>query len=82
MELDAIDAAKKMVELGFGVALLPQTAVADEIAAGRLRLIEITDAEMPRPQLVAIRRRDRGDASGTVAAFLATATVVGPELTN
>ncbi len=82
MELDAIDAAKKMVELGFGVALLPQTAVADEIAAGRLRLIEITDARMPRPQLVAIRRRDRGDASGTVAAFLATATTVGPELTK
>src|SRR5512145_1781377 len=36
MELDNIDAAKKMVQQGFGVALIPYTAVADELAAGLL----------------------------------------------
>ena len=36
MELDNIDAAKKMVQQGLGVALLPQTAVAGELADGSL----------------------------------------------
>src|SRR6266851_1173107 len=31
MELDSIEAAKKMVERGLGVALLPRTAVAREV---------------------------------------------------
>jgi DNA-binding transcriptional LysR family regulator len=74
MELDAIDAAKKMVEQGFGVAFIPQTGVAAEVAAGQLREVEVTDADLPQRQLVAIRRRDRGEPSGAVAAFLATAS--------
>ena len=74
MELDAIDAAKKMVEQGFGVAFIPQTAVASEVAAGQLREVQVTDADLPQRQLVAIRRRDRGEPSGAVAAFLATAS--------
>ena len=44
MELDNIDAAKKMVQEGFGVALIPYTAVADELDAGLLRRVEIEDA--------------------------------------
>jgi DNA-binding transcriptional LysR family regulator len=70
MELDNIDAAKKMVQQNFGVALLPQTAVAEELAAGALRQVEIADAEPVRRQIVAIRRRDGGPPAGTVAVFL------------
>lgn len=70
MELDNIDAAKKMVQQGFGVALLPQTAVADELAAGSLRQVEITDAEPVRRLIVAVRRRDGAPPAGTVAVFL------------
>jgi DNA-binding transcriptional LysR family regulator len=70
MELDNIEAAKKMVQQGFGVALLPQTAVAAELEAGLLCEIEIEDAEPVRRQIVAIRRRDRGQAIGAVASFL------------
>ena len=33
MELDNVDSAKKMVELGLGVAFLPRVAVADEVQA-------------------------------------------------
>ena len=70
MELDNIDAAKKMVQQNFGVALLPQTAVAEELAAGTMRQVEITDAAPVRRQIVAIRRRDGGPPAGTVAVFL------------
>ena len=34
MELDNVDSAKKMVELGLGVAFLPHVAVADEMRSG------------------------------------------------
>lgn len=69
MELDNIDAAKQMVEQGLGVALLPRTAVAAELAAGTLRLVKITDAAPITRQIVAIRRRDGGPPSGIVGGF-------------
>jgi DNA-binding transcriptional LysR family regulator len=80
MELDNIDAAKKMVQQGFGVALLPHTAVADELEVGSLTEIEIVDAEPVRRQIVAIRRRDGGAPTGTVAAFLSNLREMQPEL--
>jgi DNA-binding transcriptional LysR family regulator len=79
MELDNIDAAKKMVLAGFGVALLPATAVADELASGALRQVEVADAEPPRQEIVGIRRRDV-PAVGSVGAFLTTATAMSAEL--
>jgi len=72
MELDNIDAAKKMVQQGLGVALLPHTAVAAELAAGSLRAVVIAGAEPVRRQIVAIRRRDAGPLSGSAAAFMET----------
>jgi hypothetical protein len=44
--------------------------VAEELAAGTLRQVEITDAEPVRRQIVAIRRRGDGPPAGTVAVFL------------
>lgn len=70
MELDNIDAAKQMVGQGLGIALLPLTAVAAELADGRLRAITIAGAAPIRRRIVAIRRRDLGDVAGPVAAFL------------
>ena len=69
-ELDNIEAAKKMVERRLGVALLPRTAVAGEVAAGSLRRVPITDGLPLRRRLVAMRRHDAGAPSGVVAAFL------------
>jgi DNA-binding transcriptional LysR family regulator len=80
MELDNIDAAKKMVQEGFGVALIPLTAVADELEAGLLRRIQIEDAEPLRRQIVAVRRRDRGGAGGAAESFLASLREMQPEL--
>jgi DNA-binding transcriptional LysR family regulator len=71
MELDTIDAAKKMVEQGLGVALLPYTAVAGELASGRLASAKLADAKAIRRRIVAVRRRDLGPPSGLVSAFLA-----------
>jgi DNA-binding transcriptional LysR family regulator len=70
MELDNIDAAKKMVEHGLGVALLPRTAVAAEIEGGSLRAVHIADAKPLRRRIVAIRLRDSGLPSAAVVAFL------------
>lgn len=70
MELDTIDAAKKMVEQGLGVALLPYTAVAAELATGRLASAKLADASAIRRRIVAVRRRDLGPPSGLVSAFL------------
>jgi DNA-binding transcriptional LysR family regulator len=80
MELDNIDAAKKMVQEGFGVALLPQSAVAAELEAGALVRIELQDAEPVRRQIVAIRRRDGGTPTGAVHSFMATLRELQPEL--
>ena len=82
MELDNIDAAKKMVEQGFGVALLPQTSVADELEAGTLAEVELVDAPPVRRKIVAITRRDAGPPAGQAKAFLATFEEIRDELTS
>jgi DNA-binding transcriptional LysR family regulator len=82
MELDNIDAAKKMVEQGFGVALLPQTSVTDELDAGTLAEVEIVDAAPVRRKIVAITLRDAGPPAGHAKAFLATFDEIRGELTN
>ena len=71
MELDNAEAAKKMVEEGLGVALLPRVAVAREIGTRQLAQIEIADEPPIERWVDAIRRRDAGPASGILAAFLA-----------
>jgi DNA-binding transcriptional LysR family regulator len=70
MELDNIDAAKKMVQQGLGVALLPQTAVVGELADGSLVAVRLTDVEPAHRQIVAVRRKDDGAPTGLVAAFM------------
>jgi DNA-binding transcriptional LysR family regulator len=70
MELDSIEAAKKMVERGLGVALLPGSAVAREVASGTLRAVKMMDAPPMQNIIVAFRRRDAGAPEGIVAAFL------------
>jgi DNA-binding transcriptional LysR family regulator len=82
MELDNIAAAKKMVEQGFGVALLPQTSVADELEAGTLAEVDVVDASPVRRKIVAITRRGAGPPAGEAKAFLATFDEIRDELTS
>ncbi len=71
MELDNIEAAKKMVERGLGISLVPHTAVRAELAGGLLVRVEAVDAVPVHRHIVAARRRDAGPPLGAVAAFLA-----------
>jgi DNA-binding transcriptional LysR family regulator len=76
IELDNIEAAKRMVAGGLGVALLPKTSVAHELDAGTLRATEFAEAN-PRPRHIGlIRRADAGEASASLAAFLELASHV------
>ena len=58
MELDNVDATKKMVEHGLGIAFLPYTAVREELARGSLQEVGIEGYDPVRRPIVAIRRRD------------------------
>ncbi|HKF19168.1 MAG TPA: LysR family transcriptional regulator [Candidatus Dormibacteraeota bacterium] len=79
MELDNIEAAKKMVERGLGVALLPRTAVRREVEARELRMVDLSDAVPMTRQIVAMRRRDAGPPSGLVGAFLELLKAISPD---
>jgi DNA-binding transcriptional LysR family regulator len=78
IEVDNIDAAKRMIEEGLGVALLPRTAVGPELSDGRLREVVISDMAPVRRRIVVARRRDAGTPSTVVAAFLSTLNELRP----
>src|SRR5437867_5246720 len=80
MELDNVDSAKKIVELGLGIAFLPRIAVADDVRVGRLRTVELADRRPPRRPIVAVRRKDAGEPLGATAAFLSLLRELRPEL--
>jgi DNA-binding transcriptional LysR family regulator len=70
MELDTIDAAKQMVLRGLGVALLPASTVASELADGRLLSVGLVGAPRIHRRIVVIRRRDAAPPTPSVAGFL------------
>lgn len=74
MEIDNVEAAKKMVEHGLGAALLPRSAVADEVEAGGLVHVPIADAPSVRRTITAIRHRRPVTPSALAEAFLDSAT--------
>jgi DNA-binding transcriptional LysR family regulator len=74
MELDSIEAAKKMVERGLGVAFLPRTAVIREVEAETMGRVRVRDAPSMYNSIAAFRRRDAGEPVGVVAAFLGLLT--------
>ncbi len=57
-EFDNIETIKRAVEVGFGISIIPRTAVADEARAGRLVVVELAEKEWIRPVGV-IYRSDR-----------------------
>ena len=59
MELDSMEATKKMVEEGLGIAMLPKVALERELNDGSLREIAIADMPNPTRQIALISRRSR-----------------------
>jgi DNA-binding transcriptional LysR family regulator len=76
MEVDNIEAAKRMVEHRLGVAFLPRTAIVRSVSAGNLALISVAENPEMRRTIVALKRRDV-PASGPVEAFLEVARTLG-----
>ena len=76
MEVDNIEAAKRMVEHRLGVAFLPRTAIVRSVASGNLALIPVSENPEMTRSIVALKRRDV-PASGPVAAFLEVASTLG-----
>ena len=78
LEVDNIDAAKRMVEQRLGIALLPLTSVQAEIGGGRLAPVRVGDMPPVRRQIVVARRRDAAAPSPVVADFLKTLEALRP----
>jgi len=72
LELDNVEAAKKMVQHNLGVALLPRMALAAELKSGSLRPVKLIGAPPISRPIVALRRKDAGTPLGPVAGFLDT----------
>ena len=79
LEVDNIDAAKRMVEQRLGIALLPRTSVQAEIGTGRLVPVTVTDMAPVKRQIVVARRRDAGQLTPVLEAFLATLDTLRPD---
>lgn len=71
MELDSIEAAKRMVMSGLGVTLLPQSTVEGELKMQQLMAVPLANSESLKRQNILIHRRGK-IWSGTARAFLET----------
>lgn len=68
LSLPSLDAIKRAVEMGLGVALLPRRCAQGEIARGELIEVDVPDLRSPR-QLRFVYRRE-GELSHAASAFL------------
>ena len=85
MELDNIEAAKRMVEHRLGVAFLPKRAVTRAVAANRLRQVYVDDLpyeiQEAHRSVAALHRRDV-PLTGTALKFLNMALEMGEGLSE
>jgi len=75
LPIDSLTAQKRMVEAGFGLALLPATSVDEELRAGTLRRLRVPAMRASIP-VVLIHRR-RAFLSGATRALVASLTAWG-----
>jgi DNA-binding transcriptional LysR family regulator len=71
LQLDSMEATKKMVEEGLGIAILPRVSVERELKLGILVEVEVTGAPRFKRQIALIYRKNRKHAR-TVIAFVET----------
>jgi len=79
LEVDNIDAAKRMTEQRLGIALLPLTSVQAEVGTGRLFPVRVSDMAPVRREIVVARRRDAGAITPALDAFLHTLDELRPD---
>jgi DNA-binding transcriptional LysR family regulator len=81
LEVESIEAAKRMVERGLGMAFLPQIAVVHEIRRHRLLAITVRDAEPLSRSLDLIHPRQRplsAEAQGLLKTLRAAVADAAP----
>ena len=78
--IDSLTAQKRLVQAGFGLALVPESSVRDELRRGALVALDIPQMRTTIP-ITAIHRRN-GYLSSAAQALLATLTkeVLQPEV--
>jgi len=80
MELDTIEATKKMVEEALGIALLPKVSIERELELGRLRVVDVSNAILPRRQISLIYRKNRKYTRAVQAFFGLLAEAYGASI--
>jgi len=68
LEIDSLTAQKRLVEAGFGIALLPESSIAEELRLGTLKLIDVPALRVAAPIFVVYRKN--GYLSGATRALL------------
>lgn len=54
--IDSLTAQKRLIEAGFGLALLPESSIREERAAGSLATIEVADLRATNPVFAIVRK--------------------------
>ena len=75
VELPSLEAIKKLVERGVGVALVPRLTAKDEIATGRLHALSVREMKLERKLNIIYRRNS--ELSHAAKAFLQLAKDIG-----
>jgi DNA-binding transcriptional LysR family regulator len=77
--IDSLTAQKRMVEAGFGLALLPESSVDEEFRRGTLQALRIPSMRATIPVVLIHRRRSYlSGATRGLMAYLAAPTASGP----
>src|SRR5882757_50538 len=56
LRIDSLTAQKRLVEAGFGIALVPDSSVREELAAGSLVVLDVADLDLAIPVTAVTRR--------------------------
>jgi DNA-binding transcriptional LysR family regulator len=56
LRIDSLTAQKRLVEAGFGIALVPDSSVREELAAGSLVVLDVADLDLAVPVTALTRR--------------------------
>lgn len=68
LRIDSLTAQKRLIEAGFGIALVPDSSVQEELAAGSLVVLDITGLDITAP--VTVVTRANGYLSGAARTLL------------
>jgi LysR family transcriptional regulator, transcriptional activator of the cysJI operon len=59
LELDNVEAIKRMIEAGLGISMLPEVAVASEVEEGRLAALYLKDVPQANRRITLVYRKDK-----------------------